>query len=346
MEGNGKGPAPNPEWSRMQAALLRRKPDLKGNTLEQYELASRDLTGYDPRVMTQDDVDRVRANIMGARRGNGPRVIIVCIRAILRHVYGRGDLILKAPRYKRPSNHALEVEQIGRMLAVDVDDPLRNAVGRLLYEGSLRVGEVCRLNVEDFNFESREVLLRDAKTGNQVVSVPQAAMDAVAEYVKNHRPSEFVDGGGRAAFVSRNTKRRIGEKFVRYQVKRSARLSGVTNRVYPHLVRATSITHLLNAGANPATVQRHARHARIETTWVYNRPTQGMQRENLDAGWAKIHGAKPQPRRTHEDALRELAQDFVDKKISFADLKRTQELLEQHAPGSTQAKPPRDVSYQ
>jgi hypothetical protein len=48
------------------------------------------------------------------------------------------------------------------------------------------------------------------------------------------------------------------------------------------MLRASSITHLLNIGINPITVQTHARHNAIRTTMLYNRPTQQQMKYDIE----------------------------------------------------------------
>jgi site-specific recombinase XerD len=84
-----------------------------------------------------------------------------------------------------------------------------------------------------------------------------------------------------ALFLTKKGKR-IGEHFIRNHLKKCAREAGITARVYPHVLRASCITHLLNQGVNPFTVQRHARHKDFRTTMIYNRPTQQQMKADIE----------------------------------------------------------------
>jgi len=61
-----------------------------------------------------------------------------------------------------------------------------------------------------------------------------------------------------------------------------ALLKSIQRRAYPHMLRATCITHLLNEGINPLTVQNHARHNNFRTTMAYNRPTQQQMKQDIE----------------------------------------------------------------
>jgi len=74
----------------------------------------------------------------------------------------------------------------------------------------------------------------------------------------------------------------FGEHFVRGHLKECAVEGGISRRVYPHLLRASCITHLLNERVNPYTVQVHARHRDFKTTMIYNRPTQQQMKADIE----------------------------------------------------------------
>ena len=48
------------------------------------------------------------------------------------------------------------------------------------------------------------------------------------------------------------------------------------------MLRASSITHLLNKGINPLTVQQHARHKNFKTSMIYNTPTQQQMKHDIE----------------------------------------------------------------
>jgi integrase len=81
--------------------------------------------------------------------------------------------------------------------------------------------------------------------------------------------------------------KRIGEHFIRNNLKECAIKAGITKRVYPHMLRASCITHLLNNGINPLIVQRHARHNSFRTTMIYNRLTQQQMKDDIERIFVK-----------------------------------------------------------
>lgn len=119
----------------------------------------------------------------------------------------------------------------------------------------------------------------------------------------------------KALFVNKHGIR-IGEHFIRDSLKRYAKAVGITQRVYPHMLRASCITHLLNKGINPLIVQMHARHKDFQTTMKYNRPTQQQMREEIESCFV----GKTELR--NETRIKELMDKFFGREISGSELGR------------------------
>ena len=154
----------------------------------------------------------------------------------------------------------------------------------LLYDCALRRSEVCNLNLDDVRFESNEIHLNDTKTGNNIVAITSRVSDTIREYLSEERkPRKITE---KALFVNSHGIR-IGEHFIRNNLKECTIKAGINKRVYPHMLRASCITHLLNNGINPLIVQRHARHNSFRTTMIYNRPTQQQMKDDIERIFVK-----------------------------------------------------------
>ena len=58
---------------------------------------------------------------------------------------------------------------------------------------------------------------------------------------------------------------RIGKTFLNNMIKKYAKIAGIKKRVYPHLFRASSITHMAEAGARIPEIMAQSKHRCVDT---------------------------------------------------------------------------------
>jgi integrase/recombinase XerD len=76
-------------------------------------------------------------------------------------------------------------------------------------------------------------------------------------------------------------------------VQETAALAGITKRVYPHLLRHSVATTLLEQGMPLEQIQQFLGHAKLETTQVYADSTTAMIKESLSEGLSTVREQCP-----------------------------------------------------
>jgi integrase len=84
-----------------------------------------------------------------------------------------------------------------------------------------------------------------------------------------------------ALFVNRDGKRLSGRSMQKI-VRKHALMAGLDQHVYPHLLRHSFATHLLDGGAELRVVQELLGHASAGTTQIYTHVTEEQQRRVYD----------------------------------------------------------------
>lgn len=140
---------------------------------------------------------------------------------------------------------------------------LHLAAFHLLWQCGLRLGEVEELRLEDLDLADRRLMIRDSKNRkDRTVYVADAALQALQDYL-----AVRGWGGGDYVFLYRNAP--LKKDLVRRRLKEVGRQAGVN--LYPHRLRHTCATQLLNAGCPVTTIQRFLGHKRLSTTMIYAR---------------------------------------------------------------------------
>jgi site-specific recombinase XerD len=258
----------------------------KKNSIKNYLKTIRQtLKNTDLETITQRTLDDISIELRKCYQPNGNRIRHAAINLFCKVVLKRNDLHLKIPRSKHRNRDVLTNQEVEKILeAASEESRAVYGVIQTIYDCALRINEVCNLNLEDIDFQSMEISLRDTKTGDNIVTMTTRVAEAINDYLVYERCP--ADKKEKALFISEHGLR-IGEHFVRSHLKRCAVEAGIHKRVYTHMLRASCITHLLNNGINPLIVQRHARHNSFRTTMIYNRPTQQQMKDDIERIFVK-----------------------------------------------------------
>ncbi len=145
---------------------------------------------------------------------------------------------------------------------------LRNkALFELLYATGLRISELTELKVADVHFGER--LLRVMGKGKKERLVPfhEQAAAVLSRYLQCLRSE--LGYGGEQVFVNARGGPLSQRSVERMLPQIYRRLSASNRRVYPHLIRHSFATHLLQRGANLRVIQELLGHANLATTEKY-----------------------------------------------------------------------------
>lgn len=169
---------------------------------------------------------------------------------------------LKEPRLGQRVPKALSEEDTV-MLQEACKSPFEHALIEFMYSTGCRIGEIHRLNRNAINWEQRScvVLGKGDKEREVYFSVKTAIW--LKKYLAARKDSDM------ALFVTERKPHRMSISQLRYVVKRIAGKSEVTTKVYPHKLRHSYATHLLNNGAPMEGIQTLLGHSKLETTMLY-----------------------------------------------------------------------------
>ena len=137
-----------------------------------------------------------------------------------------------------------------------------------LYATGMRISEVVDLKVSNVNLEVGFARCIGKGNKERVVPLGKKAIEGLRKYLDVSRPKFLGSNESDFVFLSR-----LGKKISRQSlwkiVKRYAREARIKKPIWPHTLRHSFATHLLERGADLRAVQEMLGHANISTTQIY-----------------------------------------------------------------------------
>jgi integrase/recombinase XerD len=181
---------------------------------------------------------------------------------------------IDSPKTNRSLPDALSTEEVAQLLEhIPRDEKglwVRNrAMLECLYATGMRVSELTTLARQQVM--EGEGLVRVCGKGSKerIIPIGRIALDWIRRYLTEVRPKLATSLRARdILFLSRR-----GSPLTRMTVwnilNDAAKASNIEKRVYPHILRHSFATHMLQAGADLRAVQELLGHADISTTQIY-----------------------------------------------------------------------------
>ena len=176
---------------------------------------------------------------------------------------------VKAPKAARKLPVTLDADAITRLLEIKDKSPLAlrdRAIMELFYSSGLRLSELASLNWAQVDFSSGLVTVTGKGNKTRMVPLGSYASAALLEWRKVR--GEFAPLEEPRVFVS-NRGNPISTRTIQVRIKYWARRQGLPQQVYPHLLRHSFASHMLESSGDLRAVQELLGHADISTTQVY-----------------------------------------------------------------------------
>ena len=173
---------------------------------------------------------------------------------------------VRSPKSPRKLPQVLDVDEVSALLDFPADDPeaVRDrALLELLYSSGLRVSELTTVRWRDLDLA--EGMIRVTGKGSKTRIVPVGGKAIAALQTLREQDSPEADD----PLVRGRLGKPLTPDGVRQRLKRRARDQGVWKRVYPHLLRHSCASHVLESSGDLRAVQELLGHADIGTTQIY-----------------------------------------------------------------------------
>jgi len=183
---------------------------------------------------------------------------------------------VSTPKLDKPLPHAIPSRAMTAAIdAIDTSDPIGlrdRAVVETLYATGLRVSELASLRVRDVSGDTVVVMGKGGKV--RMVPLGRPAQRALERYLAESRPHLATEAAGQHLWVGARGGP-MGPRDLRRAVSKHV-------ATFPHAVRHSFATHLLEGGADLRTVQDLLGHTDLATTQIYTAVTRKHLRGMYD----------------------------------------------------------------
>ena len=174
------------------------------------------------------------------------------------------DTIEGAIREERDPAILLKTEYKA-LLQVAGGNPRDFAIVMLFLQSGLRVSELVNLKIQDVDFTSREITVRQGKgRKDRVVPLVRQAGEALKAYLKVRDAQPEYD----EVFIARNGTS-MDQRTVRYRIHKYYKEAGIKKKASVHTLRHTFSTHQIHNGLKINQLKDVLGHRRMETTYKY-----------------------------------------------------------------------------
>ncbi len=213
-------------------------------------------------------------------------------RLFLNWAFSNGHTLVDFTLYPLPHRVSAEIEvptvdQVKQLLAApDTSTPsgLRDfLILEFYYTLALRRRESHRLDLSDIKLTRKTVRVVGKKSRERLLPLSDRLCVEIDRYLRESRPQLRPYPDEQAFWISPQNGGRLGYTYLREIVHRHSKRLGL--KIYPHLLRHASATHLLEGGAELPHIQAFLGHSNPNSTERYAK----VQPLELKAEFERCH---------------------------------------------------------
>ncbi|MCX7958373.1 MAG: site-specific tyrosine recombinase XerD [Deltaproteobacteria bacterium] len=189
-----------------------------------------------------------------------------------KYIESNPSSLIDIPKVRMNLPEYLTVEEVETLLSrPDTKDKfgIRDAaILEVMYSAGLRASELCNLRTNDVDINAGFIRVYGKGSKERLVPIGQRAIGKLKEYTENARNLFIKKGQTDYLFLNKSGKRlsRVGLWKI---LKHYAALAGIKKDIYPHILRHSFASHLIQNGADLRAVQEMLGHSDISTTQIY-----------------------------------------------------------------------------
>lgn len=267
---------------------------VSANTLQSYSRDIRQFSDYissrniEVADITKNDISMYIEHMQDAgKAASSVSRSLASVRALFGYLQLKGAVStnptykLKTPKLEKKLPQILTPGEVDRLLSrpdTHTAKGIRDkAMLELLYATGIKVSELISLSVSDVDLDFG-YLKCIGESDVRIIPLGKAAVKALREYISVYRPAMIASPDETAMFVNCSGRRMTRQGFWKL-VKGYAESAGIKKDITPHTLRHSFAAHLLENGADLASIQEMLGHKDIASTQLYTRLMKNHIRE-------------------------------------------------------------------
>jgi len=177
------------------------------------------------------------------------------------------------PKISKKPPAALSQDEIKQLISAPQPDDtnyLRDkALLLLLYSSGLRVSEIVGLKMEQILIDRQAIRVHGKGAKDRLLPLTESCRIALIDYFldREQKLPKTIDPRLPAFTTERGSSMTV--RMIQYMVEKHGRDAGISLHVYPHLIRHSIATHLIEEGCDVEAVRQTLGHENLATTSIY-----------------------------------------------------------------------------
>jgi site-specific recombinase XerD len=156
-------------------------------------------------------------------------------------------------------------EETHQIISKNEDNPeLHSAIIELLYGTAIRVSELCKLNVSDYDKTDKTIRVHGKGGKTRIIPIGSKSIRVLEDYISKSQ----LKSANKPLLTNAKGERLYPKYIYRVVYKYLSKVVDIKKKS-PHVLRHSAATHMLDRGANLRAVKEILGHENLSTTQIY-----------------------------------------------------------------------------